>query len=654
MSASVTIVVPVYNEGDNIKTTLAELDAKTTVDAETWLVYDSDEDSTLAPARELEGKTRIPFRLVKNKYGRGALNAIKTGLEDAKGELVVVTMADLCDPPEVVNDMVAAAEREDADIVCASRYMKGGRQIGGPRFKGFLSHTAGRLLHWFARLPTHDPTNSFKLYRKSFLDQVKIESTGGFELGLELVVKAHLAGRRIVEVPTTWRDRVAGKSNFKLWKWLPNYMHWFLRAFVKSWKPIVTISLFVAPVVLFFTCVALYAWDAPWWDDFQTTLMYLGGGFPERLRHIADFHNEHRLIIPRLVFEVFDLYPGFFPFLACTVFGDIILLGYVFALGVLFLRKGLLLYFIPFVWLFLDLGNCENTLWTLTSIQSHAVLLFSLASMLAFARRSSIRYLALSIFFAVCATLTSASGIGVWPALLIAALLDGKGFGGLVAVAVSAIVVVVPYMQGFHAATVAHVEYSQWTLIGMADFTLCLLGNLAPIAPVARLLGAISCGLIVVILLNFRKFAHNPVFWFLLYLLSVVAAGALCRSSMPGAGLFYRLEIIAISIFCCECYLVAQIVHCTRIERTFRLLMLVAIPVAIVANILAIFMGAPTLRERKAEIEGGFRAWPGQRDKLVHYDPVDADRIMQTYVNRKFGGTLPKQNNRQDKGVESK
>ncbi len=232
MSARVTIVVPVYNEGDNIKTTLAELDAKARVDAETRLVYDKDDDTTLAPARELEGKTRIPFRLVKNKYGLGAFNAIKTGLEDAEGALVVVTMADLCDPPEVINDMVAAAEKENADIVCASRYMKGGSQIGGPKFKGFLSHTAGLLLHWFARLPTHDPTNSFKLYRKSFLDTVKIESTGGFELGIELVVKAHAAGRRIVEVPTTWRDRVAGKSNFKLWKWLPSYIRWFFYPFL--------------------------------------------------------------------------------------------------------------------------------------------------------------------------------------------------------------------------------------------------------------------------------------------------------------------------------------------------------------------------------------------------------------------------------------
>jgi hypothetical protein len=164
-------------------------------------------------------------------YGSGALNAIKTGLEDAHGEYVVVTMADLCDPPEVINEMVAAAERENADIVCASRYMKGGRQIGGPKLKGFLSRAAGFLLYKLTRLPTHDPTNSFKLYRKSFLKEVTIESTGGFELGIELVVKARRLGKKIVEVPTIWRDRVAGKSNFKLWRWMPSYLRWFFYAF---------------------------------------------------------------------------------------------------------------------------------------------------------------------------------------------------------------------------------------------------------------------------------------------------------------------------------------------------------------------------------------------------------------------------------------
>ena len=397
-------------------------------------------------------------------------------------------------------------------------------------------------------------------------------------------------------------------------------------------------ALFAMPVVLFWACIVLYCWNAPWWDDFRTTLMYLGWDFPERILHIADFHNEHRLILPRLVFEVFNLYPGPFPFLACTVFGDFILLGYVFLLGVLFRKRGMLLFFVPFVWLFLDLGNCENTLWTLAAVQNHGVLLFSLASVLSFARRESPRYLMLSVFFAVCATATSASGMGIWPALAIAALLDGKGIRGFLVIVAAAAAVIVPYMHGFHDATVAHVDYGGFSIFGMIDFTLCLLGNLAPIAAVARVLGIVSCAAVVLILMNFRKFAREPVFWFLLYLLSVVAAGALCRSAMPGAGLFYRLEIIAISIFCCEGYLLAVLAESSRLRNIFRFCMIAAIPAAIAANLVAIYVGSPTLRERKAEIEAGYRAWPKERDRLVHWDVEEADRIMQRYVDRKFGG----------------
>ena len=59
-----------------------------------------------------------------------------------------------------------------------------------------------------------------------------IESTAGFELALELTVKATLQRRRVAEVPTTWRDRTAGQSNFKLRKWLPHYLHWYRVAFM--------------------------------------------------------------------------------------------------------------------------------------------------------------------------------------------------------------------------------------------------------------------------------------------------------------------------------------------------------------------------------------------------------------------------------------
>ena len=92
-----------------------------------------------------------------------------------------------------------------------------------------MSRTAGLSLHWLGGMPIHDPTNNFRLYSKRLLERVTIESTGGFELGIELTVKAHLMGMRIAEVPTTWRDRTAGESRFKLWQWLPRYLKWYWR-----------------------------------------------------------------------------------------------------------------------------------------------------------------------------------------------------------------------------------------------------------------------------------------------------------------------------------------------------------------------------------------------------------------------------------------
>ena len=101
--------------------------------------------------------------------------------------------------------------------------------------KRLLSRTAGLTLHWFGGVATHDPTNNFKLYSRRLLDATTIESEAGFELALELTVKATLDRRRVAEVPTTWRDRTAGESNFKLRKWLPHYVHWYWLAMRGRW-----------------------------------------------------------------------------------------------------------------------------------------------------------------------------------------------------------------------------------------------------------------------------------------------------------------------------------------------------------------------------------------------------------------------------------
>lgn len=230
-----SIVLPVYNEGEAVEPVLRGLSAEVTAPHEIVVVYDFDADTTVPVIARLVPEV-AGLRGVRNDLGRGVLNAMKAGIAGTTGRYVLISMADGSDEPGVVDSMVRLAEG-GADVVAASRYMPGGRQVGGPLLKRLLSRTAGLTLHWFAGVPTHDPTSNFKLYSRRYLDAVTIESTAGFELALELTVKATVAGRLVAEVPTTWRDRTAGASNFKLRAWLPHYLHWYFVAFRARWLP---------------------------------------------------------------------------------------------------------------------------------------------------------------------------------------------------------------------------------------------------------------------------------------------------------------------------------------------------------------------------------------------------------------------------------
>ena len=229
-----SLVMPVFKEGAAVEPVIRALTAAVSAAHEILVVYDFDEDPTV-PVIERLAVELSTVRGLRNDLGRGVLNAMKAGIAASTGTYVLITMSDGSDEPRVVDPMVAMA-RDGADVVAASRYMRGGRQIGGPRLKRLMSRTAGLSLHWFGGVATHDPTNNFKLYSRRFLEATRIESTAGFELALELTVKAAIQGRRIAEVPTTWRDRTAGQSNFKLRTWLPHYLHWYLVALRGRWR----------------------------------------------------------------------------------------------------------------------------------------------------------------------------------------------------------------------------------------------------------------------------------------------------------------------------------------------------------------------------------------------------------------------------------
>lgn len=224
---SLAIVMPVYNEGENVKKAIPEIEKKVKIPHKILLVYDFAEDNTVAAAKVLQKKYKN-IELVRNNVGngRGVINAIKTGFDKVKSGAVVVMMADLADDPETINQMYEKIQ-EGCDVVCGSRYSKDGNHIGGPFLKTWLSRIAGFLTPLLLGIPTRDLTNAFKMYRKAIFKKIKIESTGGFELSQEIVTKAHFLGFRVCEVGTTWQDRTAGQSRFQLGKWLPKYLYWY-------------------------------------------------------------------------------------------------------------------------------------------------------------------------------------------------------------------------------------------------------------------------------------------------------------------------------------------------------------------------------------------------------------------------------------------
>lgn len=302
----ISVVLPVYNEAENIQSCLRGLwTALKEVPHEILVCYDFDGDSTLRSINKMSDRP-TSLRLVKNDLGRGVAFAMKAGFQAAKGDVVVTTMADLSDPPEVILAMAKKIREENADVVSGSRYMKGGSQTGGPLLKRTLSRLAGLSLYHIAGVKTHDSTTNFRGYSARFLKTVEVESIYGFELALELTTKAHLSGARVSEVPSTWQDRTAGESRFKLWKWMPRYLYWYCTAIV----PPLFVGLFVLGMGAILIRKILQMQSPLFYWDEITNIAQLTGESPVTLKWLWAQHTDHRIPLPRLLYLLLSWLTG--------------------------------------------------------------------------------------------------------------------------------------------------------------------------------------------------------------------------------------------------------------------------------------------------------------------------------------------------------
>jgi dolichol-phosphate mannosyltransferase len=204
------IVIPVYNEGNIILATLAELRGRVATTS----------------------RILIEIEYVRNQ-SRGAHGAVMSGFAASRAPFVLVFPADDDFNAGIIDAMVAKAE-QGADVVCASRFIPGGSMVGCPWLKAALVRTAAFTLYYLARLPTRDATNGFRLFSRRVIDRVEVESDQGFCFSLELLVKCHRLGWPVTDVPAQWIERKQGSSRFQVLNWVPAYLRWYLYAFATT------------------------------------------------------------------------------------------------------------------------------------------------------------------------------------------------------------------------------------------------------------------------------------------------------------------------------------------------------------------------------------------------------------------------------------
>lgn len=223
-----TLIMPVYNEGDAVIPVISTLFLTVHYPLKIFVVHDSPDDTTVHTIKKLQ-KHFNELYLVRNDRGKGVLNAIKTGFENADTMYVGVWVAYHLDPFGILNNMMKKMEN-GCDLVSANRFTVDNSRARGNTIKKLFSHVGNIVLNRIIGMPISDITTSIKIYRKSMLDSLEIETVvnGGWAVNSELAIKAAIKGYRLDEIDLEKKNitLVHGLTNFKVLKQLPTYFHW--------------------------------------------------------------------------------------------------------------------------------------------------------------------------------------------------------------------------------------------------------------------------------------------------------------------------------------------------------------------------------------------------------------------------------------------
>ncbi len=211
------VVIPTYNERENVAAMAAAVLAVLPPEGQVLFLDDNSPDGTGAILDDLaarEPRLAVMHRAKKEGLGRAYVAGFAEAL--ARGATHVVEMdCDFSHDPADVPRLLAAVTEGGADVAIGSRYVKGGRCVGWPFRRWFISFFGGRFIRFVLGVPVQDPTGGFKCFTRAALERLGDFSairSFGYSFQMEMNYRMAQMGLRLREIPITFTERRAGVS----------------------------------------------------------------------------------------------------------------------------------------------------------------------------------------------------------------------------------------------------------------------------------------------------------------------------------------------------------------------------------------------------------------------------------------------------------
>ena len=214
-NAQVSIVIPTYNESENIIQVLKSIGEHLPKDVqvEAIVVDDNSPDGTGKVVEDHisdeQNEAGYSINIIHRKAKSGLSSAILDGIQHSSGETIVVMDSDFSHPPKIIPQLVEEVRTSDYDIVIASRYTEGGGVSGWSTKRKLISKGATEIAKAGLGVNESDPMSGFFAFKRKILEGIKFDAIG-YKMLLEILVKTK--GAKVKEIPYTFTDRTRGSS----------------------------------------------------------------------------------------------------------------------------------------------------------------------------------------------------------------------------------------------------------------------------------------------------------------------------------------------------------------------------------------------------------------------------------------------------------